>query len=193
MDLVSLYSFSFFLSLISRSWSWHLTKRIIMGDISSSPAFRGFLSRWLTLMSSACRGGWTFSTVFARETTAAVVSSSASLMPLTLRQWRLPCCSSASCASSSRWTSPLSWAIVASRSHRAVFREVTSSCREEMRSTKCLLPQWQFSPAWWRSVDHLMTPGMQVWTERPAPGHQQPHWPLHLWALDGSQSPCPKT
>ena len=30
-------------------------------------------------------------------------------------------------------------------------------------------PQWQFSRAWWRSVDHLMTPAMRVWTEHPAP------------------------
>ena len=93
------------------------------------------------------QGGWTFSTVFARETTAAVLSSSASLMPLTLRQWRLPCCSKASWASSSRWTSPLNWAMVASRSCRAVLSEVTFSCRVEMRSTKCLLASVTIFPS----------------------------------------------
>ena len=109
------------------------------------------IPRFSELMADAyvlsLQGGWTFSTVFARETTAAVVSSSASLMPLTLRQWRLPCCSKASWASSSRWTSPLNWAMVASRSSRAVLSEVTSSRRVEMRSTKCLLASVTIFPS----------------------------------------------
>ena len=122
--------FNFDRSVMTRLLSLRVMNRTITGRGSSSLAFRGFGSRWLMSMSFSSSLGSSWRTSLARFTTAAVVFSWSSLMPVILRLLRRPYCSRASFLSLSPRTSPWSCAMVASRSANAVFRPRTSSRSE---------------------------------------------------------------
>ena len=95
--------------------SVQVIKQTMMGHSSSSRAFRGLARRWLTSMSFGCNGvSLTSRSSFTRLTTACVVSSWSSLMPLirSLLRW-LYCSGTSLC--NYRWhTSPRSSSITAS-------------------------------------------------------------------------------
>ena len=127
---------------MTRSLSARLTNLAMMGWGSSAGALRLLGRRWLTLMSLTVSWGSSSSTLLAKDTRASVVSSWVSLMPQIRRLCRRPCCSRASLASRSCWTSVCRASIWVSRSARADRSEVTSDLREEMESTRSLLAPW---------------------------------------------------
>ena len=116
VPLSLLYFFNFDHSVMTRLLSLRVMNRTITGRGSSSLALRGFGSRWLTSMSFSSSLGSSWRTSLARFTTAAVVSSRSSLMPVILRLLRRPYCSRASFWSRSPRTSHWSCAMVASGS-----------------------------------------------------------------------------
>ena len=127
VPLSLLYFFSFDRFVMTHLLSLRVMNRTITGRGSSSLALRGFGSRWLTSMSFSSSWGSSWRTSLARFTTASVVSSRSSLMPVILRLLRRPYCSRTSFWSRSPRTSPWSCAMVASRSASAVFRPRTTS------------------------------------------------------------------